>query len=213
MDLTPTRLMHELSDRSVAVDRLIVVNLSKRVGPHRRVLPKERLTGEVNLMERDTQLRRLPSGAAPADVPPGLVSAEDRHQEHALRGSLHQPENTNCSVPQPVDYPAFSHQPCEQRLVPHRVYDLPFNDAFIALDGSHETGVFVRNTIALGWAEMFSKRSSKARELVLLCGNGGTTHVTCFRLLKEALIVLSVHLGKTIRVAHHPFYTSKRGSM
>jgi flagellar capping protein FliD len=183
-DLTPTRLVHQLLERGVEVSRFIAAGLLKRAGLRQRTLRKELITGEVDSVERDTQFRRIAAVrrlAARQGVP--VLSIDTKKKEPV--GSLHRPGSAYCSAAQSVydhDFPHLS----RGRLVPHGVYDLRFNDAFITLGTSHETGAFVCDAIALAWSEMFSERYPNARKLVLLCDNGGANAARSLLFKEEA---------------------------
>jgi hypothetical protein len=205
-DLTPTRLVHQLLERGVEVSRFIAAGLLKRAGLRQRALRKELVTGEVDSVERDTQFRRIAAVRRLAERQGVPVLSIDTKKKEPL-GALHRPGSAYCSAAQSVYDHDFPHL-ARGRLVPHGVYDLRFNDAFITLGTSHETGAFVCDAIALAWNEMFAERYPNARELVLLCDNGGANAARSL-LFKEDLIALSARLGLAIRVAHYPPYTSK----
>ncbi len=93
-------------------------------------------------------------------------------------------------------------------LVPHGVYDYFANVGFLTLGTSRETSAFVCEAIALAWEEDRRAHYPEAEEILLLCDAGGANAARSHR-FKEDLVALAKRLGRRLRIAHYPPYTSK----
>ncbi len=93
-------------------------------------------------------------------------------------------------------------------VIPHGLYDVGRNQAFIHLNTSHDTSELACDSLAAWWDEHGRADYPRAEKLLVLCDGGGSNSATMY-LFKEDLQKLANRLGIEIRVAHYPPYCSK----
>jgi hypothetical protein len=205
-DLKPMRLAQELREQGVRICRNTAAAWLEQAGFRRRALRKELITGVVDPRQRDAQFRRIAALRRLAHrrgVP--VLSIDTKKKE--LLGTLHRRGQCYSSAAQDVYDHDFRHL-ADGVLVPHGVYDIVRNRAFLTLGTSRETSAFVCDAIALAWEQCFRPLYPDATEVILLCDCGGANAARSLR-FKEDLIALAARLGVRLRIAHYPPYTSK----
>jgi Rhodopirellula transposase DDE domain len=93
-------------------------------------------------------------------------------------------------------------------VIPHGLYDVGKNKAFVNLNISHDTSELACDSIAAWWDQQGQTDYPQAEKLLVLCDGGGSNSATMY-LFKEDLQKLASRLGLEIRVAHYPPYCSK----
>ena len=96
----------------------------------------------------------------------------------------------------------------EGRVIPHGIYDLTHNTAFISIGTSHDTSEFACESLRSWWQEQGRYDWPGATDLLVLCDGGGSNSSRHY-LFKQDLQELAQALGLRIRVAHYPPYCSK----
>jgi hypothetical protein len=102
------------------------------------------------------------------------------------------------------DFPSFG----TGVVIPHGLYDLKRNSAYLNLGTSHDTSEFACDSLWQWWQDVGQVQYPKAKSLLLLCDGGGSNSSSRY-LFKEGLQALSQRMGLELRVAHYPPYTSK----
>jgi len=102
------------------------------------------------------------------------------------------------------DFPYLS----EGKIIPHGIYDIQKNTAFINLGTSHDTSEFSRDSLNRWWNYRGRHDYPKATSLLILADCGGSNGYRHY-VFKKAAQELSNKLGIEIRIAHYPAYTSK----
>jgi hypothetical protein len=198
-DLKPMALAAELLRRGFEVGRNTAAKLLERAGYRRRALRKELITGAVDPHERDQQFRQIDALRRQAQAQGIPVLCVDTKKKE-LVGWLHRPGRCYSTAVQGVYDHDFRHL-ARGLLVPHGIYDYFANVGFLTLGTSREA-------IALTWEEDLQARYSEAREIVLTFDAGGANAARSLR-FKEDLVALSARVGRPLRIAHYPPYTSK----
>lgn len=93
-------------------------------------------------------------------------------------------------------------------VIPHSLYDVGKNQAFVNLNTSHDTSELACDSLAAWWDQQGRIDYPRAKKLLVLCDGGGSNSATMY-LFKEDLQKLANRLGIEIRVAHYPPYCSK----
>jgi Rhodopirellula transposase DDE domain len=93
-------------------------------------------------------------------------------------------------------------------VIPHSLYDVGKNQAFVNLNTSHDTSELACDSLAAWWDQQGRADYPSAKKLLVLCDGGGSNSATMY-LFKEDLEKLANRLGIEIRVAHYPPYCSK----
>ena len=94
------------------------------------------------------------------------------------------------------------------KVIPHGLYDVGKNKAFVNLNTSHDTSELACDSIAAWWDQQGRTDYPQVKKLLVLCDGGGSNSATMY-LFKEDLQKLANRLGIEIRVAHYPPYCSK----
>jgi hypothetical protein len=94
------------------------------------------------------------------------------------------------------------------KVIPHGIYDLQRNCAFITIGNSSETALFIADNLRWWWFNYGIEHYPDARNLLLLCDSGGGNSYRHHAFKKE-LQVLAKEIGLDIIVAHYPPYASK----
>jgi Rhodopirellula transposase DDE domain len=93
-------------------------------------------------------------------------------------------------------------------VIPHSLYDVGKNQAFVNLNTSHDTSELACDSLAAWWDQQGRIDYPRAKKLLVLCDGGGSNSASMY-LFKEDLQKLANRLGLEIRVAHYPPYCSK----
>ena len=93
-------------------------------------------------------------------------------------------------------------------VIPHALYDVGKNKAFVNLNTSHDTSELACDSIEAWWDQEGRADYPQAKKLLIFCDGGGSNSASMY-LFKEDLQKLANRLGIEIRVAHYPPYCSK----
>ena len=93
-------------------------------------------------------------------------------------------------------------------VVPHGIYDIVQNKAFINLNSSKDTADFVYDSLLLWWQNYGNIQYPNANNLLIFCDGGGSNSCRHY-VFKEAIQKLANRIKITIRIAHYPSYCSK----
>lgn len=93
-------------------------------------------------------------------------------------------------------------------IVPHGIYDLQLNYAYINLGTSHDTSEFACDSFRNWWYNQGQFDYPNATSILVLCDGGGSNNSRHY-IFKQDLQALADEIGIEIRIAHYPPYTSK----
>lgn len=93
-------------------------------------------------------------------------------------------------------------------VVPHGIYDIVQNKAFINLNSSKDTANFVYDSLLLWWQNYGNIQYPNANNLLIFCDGGGSNSCRHY-VFKEAIQKLATRIKITIRITHYPSYCSK----
>lgn len=102
------------------------------------------------------------------------------------------------------DFPSLS----EGVAVPHGIYDLERNEAYVNIGTSRDTSEFACDSIKHGWNTYGKPYYPKATSILMLMDGGGSNSSRHY-LFKQDLQAVADEIGVEIRIAHFPPYTSK----
>jgi hypothetical protein len=92
--------------------------------------------------------------------------------------------------------------------IPYGISDLQRNSGYVVLGTSHDTSEFACDCLRQWWWNDGHRAYPKATSLLLLCDGGGSNSSRTY-VFKVELEKVSQEIGREIRVAHYPPYTSK----
>jgi Rhodopirellula transposase DDE domain len=102
--------------------------------------------------------------------------------------------------------PSFGCPVCPS--LPHGIYDLKKNSAYINIGTNYETAEFACDSIKTWWNKQWKNDYKKANSILMLVDSGGSNSYRHY-IFKEELQKLVNEIGIEIRVAHYPPYCSK----
>lgn len=97
-------------------------------------------------------------------------------------------------------------------IIPHTIYDLKYNKAYVNIGVSKDTSEFACDSIKLWWVSYGQFEYPNCTSILMLADGGGSNSSLHY-IFKEDLQNLSGEIGVEIRVAHYPPYTSKWNSV
>ena len=92
--------------------------------------------------------------------------------------------------------------------IPHTLYDIERNEAYVTIGTSRDTSEFACDSIRNWWYNYGIKNYSDATSILMLMDGGGSNSSRHY-IFKQDLQVLADEIGIEIRIAHYPPYTSK----
>ena len=92
-------------------------------------------------------------------------------------------------------------------VVPHGIYDIVQNKAFIHLNSSKDPADFVHDSLLLWWQPDGKIQYPNAKKILILCDGAGLNSCRHY-VFKEAILQLANCIPITIRIAHYPSYGS-----
>jgi hypothetical protein len=167
---------------------------------------KELITGKVDPVDRNRQFENIATlrdGFVAIGAP--AIAVDTKKKE--LIGTLYREGKLYTAEGQLVYDHDYRHL-ADGIAIPQGIYDYAQNDAFVNIGTSAETPRFICDGIARWWQFAGRNRYPDASEIMITLDAGGPSGVRC-NVFKEQLAALSDRIGKTIRVAHYPPYTSK----
>ncbi len=93
-------------------------------------------------------------------------------------------------------------------IVPHGIFDVNANKAYITLGTSHDTSDFVCDNIERVWTEHLQWQYPDTDTICILCDGGGS-NACSHHVVKQSFMRLSYRLGLNIIMLHYPPYCSK----
>jgi hypothetical protein len=93
-------------------------------------------------------------------------------------------------------------------VIPHGLYDLKYNKAYVNIGVSKDTSEFACDSIRVWW-ENYGKFQYRYCTSILILADGGGSNSSRHYIFKEDLQKLVDEIGVEIRIAHFPPYTSK----
>lgn len=93
-------------------------------------------------------------------------------------------------------------------VIPHGIYDLKKNTAYINIGTSKDTSEFACDCLRNWWYDQGKFDYPDATSILILCDGGGSNSSRHF-IFKQDIQKLANELGIEIQIAHYPPYTSK----
>jgi hypothetical protein len=93
-------------------------------------------------------------------------------------------------------------------VIPHTIYDLQSNSAYVNIGVSKDTSEFACDSIKSWWMNHGCRQYPNSTSILMLADSGGSNSCRHY-IFKEDLQKLVDEIGVHIRIAHFPPYTSK----
>lgn len=203
-NLSRRDISQKLKERGTPANKNVVSQLLRELGFRRRKPQKKRTWKHHK--HRDAQFKnitRLKQQYLEAGKP--VLSMDTKKKEEL--GNFYRDGVTDAIEPTIVndhDFPSYG----KGKLIPHGLYDLGKNKAFIHLNVSSDTSELACDSIELWWKKQGQSDYPGEDEILVLCDCGGSNASRSY-LFKEDLQSLADRLKLTIRIAHLPSYCSK----
>jgi hypothetical protein len=96
----------------------------------------------------------------------------------------------------------------EGKVIPHGIYDLQHNQAYISIGSSHETAEFISDNLLWWWDNFGIHHYPDAKKILIFCDAGGANSYR-HHAFKKQLLLLTRKIGIDFIVCHYPPYSSK----
>jgi hypothetical protein len=203
-NLTPQEIADRLRQRGLRVSVRVVRQLLLQHHYVRRQARKAQTMGQHQ--DRDAQFQNIARLKQEyLDSPNPILSIDTKKKE--LLGNFYR--DGYLYTQQVVttfdhDFPSAA----DGKLIPHGIYDVKRNAAYLNVGLSHDTSEFACDSLYQWWCAVGRDLYPDATSILILCDGGGSNSATQY-LFKEDLQKLADRLGIEIRVAHYPPYCSK----
>ncbi len=202
--LTHQQIADKLKEKGIDVSRKIVKKLFKKHGYVKRKAQK--MIGIGNCKYRNEQfeiIARLRAEYQAAGNP--IISVDTKKKE--LLGNLYRDGTVYTTELQKVFDHDFPHL-ADGIVIPHGIYDVVKNTAYVNIGTSKDTGEFACDSIRQWWYNEGQHCYPDAGSILLLCDSGGSNSYRHY-LFKADIQKLADEIGIEIRIAHYPSYASK----
>lgn len=203
--ITVTNLIALMEEAGMRVSRYIVTRMLKIMGLKKRSFIKNIPMRDCT--ERDTQFRHIQEILPRALKDSGIAVLSIDTKKKEMIGNFKRGGKVWCQgIPQSFDhdFETFSNG----TAVPHGIYDMKENTAYLTLGISHDTSEFVCDNIARVWSRYLSAKYANAHTILILCDGGGSNS-SRHHIVKQDFMGLANRLKMNIQVMHYPPYCSK----
>lgn len=203
--ITVTSLIELLEEVGMKVSRFIVTKMLKIIGLKKRSFIKN--IPMRNCADRDTQFRNIQNILPKVLKDSGIVVLSIDTKKKELIGNFKRGGKVWCQgIPQVFDhdFETFSNG----TAVPHGIYDMKENTAYLTLGISHDTSKFVCDNIVRVWNKYLSEKYADAHTILILCDGGGSNS-SRHHIVKQDFMELANRLKMNIQIIHYPPYCSK----
>lgn len=94
------------------------------------------------------------------------------------------------------------------KVIPHGIYDMRRNEAYISIGSSHETAASIADNLLWWWDKFGIHQYADARSVLLLCDAGGANSYR-HHAFKKQMLLLAAKTGMDFIICHYPPYSSK----
>ena len=203
-NLTCAKIGSLLAEEGFKVSRNIVRKLLKKNDYiKRKALKNKAAGGHVNRNAQFENIAKLRALFTVAGNP--VISMDSKKKEQI--GNLFREGKIYTTKTVEVydhDFPSLA----EGVGVPHTLYDVARNEAYVNIGTSRDTSEFSCDSIRHWWNTYGSLYYPLATSILLLTDGGGSNSSRHY-IFKQDLQALANEIGIKIRIAHYPPYTSK----
>ncbi len=203
-NLTRAEIGSLLAKKGFKVSRNIVRKLLKKNGYVKRKAQKKKTTGGHE--DRNAQFERIAELRDEYSRKGNPIISVDTKKKEKI-GNLFREGKIYTTETVEVfdhDFPSLA----EGVAVPHTVYDIARNEAYVALGTSRDTSEFACDSLRHWWYNYGLWHYPLATSILMLMDGGGSNSSRHY-IFKQDLQALAEEIGVEIRIAHYPPYTSK----
>jgi len=203
-NLTYQEIIDHMSAEGIRISKRVVKQLLKKHGYVKRKAQRRLSTGEHK--DRDAQFARIASLKEEYEQAGNPIISVDTKKKESI-GNLYRDGQLYTQEELEVWDHDFSYL-AEEVAIPHAIYDVQQNRAYVNIGTSKDTSEFACDSIRRWWYNRGKYDYPKAKSILLLVDSGGSNSYRHY-IFKEDLQKLVDTLGIEIRVAHYPPYASK----
>ena len=202
--LTHEQIADKLKEKGIDVSRKIVKQLFKKHGYVKRKAQK--VIGIGTCKYRNEQFEIIARQRAEYQAAGNPIISVDTKKKELL-GNLYRDGMVYTTDVQKVFDHDFPHL-ADGIVIPHGIYDVVRNTAYVNIGTSKDTGEFACDSIRQWWYNEGRHQYHDATSILLLCDSGGSNSYRHY-LFKADIQKLADEIGIEIRIAHYPSYASK----
>ena len=203
-NLTQEQIVEGLKSQEITVSTTVVQKLLKKHGYVKRQAQKKQTTGVTN--NRNEQFENLAKITAEYELQGNPIISMDTKKKEFIGNLYREGSLYTTEVITTFDHDFWSL--ADGKVVPHGIYDLQYNRGYLNLGISKDTSEFACESIKLWWVNYGHSLYPQADSILIKCDGGGSNNSNHY-IFKEDLQKLVDELGREIRIAHYPPYTSK----
>ena len=203
--LTRAQVSEKMREYGIKISRNIVRKLMKKHKLVRRKMQRKKRIGESK--EREEQFNNILNEKEKFMKSSNPVLSMDTKKKELVGGNLYRNGSVYCTQAMEVSDHDYSYL-AEVKIVPHGLYDMKKNKAFINIGTSYETAEFICDSIKNWWEHDGKNDYPDADEILLFCDAGGANSYR-HKIFKVELQKLANELKIKIKIVHYPPYTSK----
>jgi len=155
---------------------------------------------------RNEQFENIATLIAEFETSPNPIVSMDTKKKEYLGNFYRAGQLYTLAALQTYDHDFFSF--AEGVIIPHGIYDLKRNQAYLNLGTSKDTSQFACDSLKQWWLEQGQFNYPQATTILILCDGGGSNSSRHY-IFKQDLQSLANELGLELRIAHYPPYCSK----
>ena len=203
-NLTHQQIADKLKTEGVDVSKRIVKKLFKKHGYVKRKAQKNIPTGSCK--DRNEQFEIISGQVHMYKIAGNPVISVDTKKKELL-GNLYRDGALYTLEVQKVYDHDFPHL-ADGVVIPHGIYDVIKNTAYVNIGVSKDTSEFACDSIREWWYNEGVNNYPHATSILILCDCGGSNSYRHY-IFKEDLQKLADEIGVEIRISHYPPYASK----
>ena len=193
-----------LAEIGLKVSRNIVVKLLKKHGYVKRKPLKKKAGG--GHIDRNAQFERIAALKKLYESEGNPVVSIDTKKKELIGNLSRDGKIYTTETIEVYDHDFLSL--AEGVAIPHTIYDIAQNKAYVTIGTSRDTSEFACDSIRQWWNNHGKFLYLTATSILMLMDGGGSNSSRHY-IFKQDLQALADELGIDIRVAHYPPYTSK----
>ncbi len=205
LKLTRDEVSERMKAQGVTVSRNIVKQLMKKHRLVKRKMQRKRSTGKS--VHREEQFNNIIAEKENFTSTVNPIISIDTKKKELVGGNLHREGEVYCTEPiesSDHDYPHLA----DVKIVPHGIYDMKQNKAYINIGISSETAEFICDSLQNWWLNYGKKEYPNADTILIFCDAGGANSYR-HHIFKIELQKLSNTINMKLKIVHYPPYTSK----
>lgn len=202
--LTPKEIAVSFAERyGIVISNGLVKRQLQLMGYRYRKQYKNLPTGQCAHRQKQFQLIFTLVAIMGSQSP--IISMDCKKKERL--GPLHRAGRCYAQAPVEV-YDHDYHYLSEGCVVPHGIYDLQRNEAYLSIGTNHETADFITDNLYWWWQNFGIHQYPDARTILVLCDAGGANSYRHYA-FKKQMLLLADKIGVDFIICHYPPYSSK----